>query len=967
MASESNMAEGLRVMDSTVPAKRLRLDYPGEMLASEQKENFQYFIRTPDMLTSGGRVSSTSSNSSVAMEGGSLTCDSGFNELTPPRLLEEEQQPQLTSTSSSLSSHSPQPHGIKRSHASCVDEDDEETASLTHRSPVTSMSLGPQRNSFTTSVTQPSTMSHCSNSPSPSHHFHKHHSSIDGGNPNDANDGDDNSVSSDDSRVSRLSHGDEAGGEGSDCGEESTPEPAHWVQQQMRRGHNPRAVLSRVLGADPSDIPDHVSDEMIWRLLLNVLTDGPRRERLRHLNTMEDAVRLMRSSRRIIVLTGAGVSVSCGIPDFRSRDGIYARLAVDFPNLPDPQAMFDINFFRRDPRPFFKFAREIYPGQFTPSLCHRFLRCMESHNKLLRNYTQNIDTLEQVAGISNVIQCHGSFASATCQRCGFKVSAGAIKEDIFQQRIPMCPHCTPPSTPLPCYGARDSIYSNSGDTPTPPMQSSASPYTSPARDAAASPQPGAAGQESSQQSTAPSHNLDPANSPTQNDDDSSLETFNFASLCARNESISSMMQTQPIMKPDIVFFGEGLPDEFHDSISEDQNQCDLLIVIGSSLKVRPVAHIPNSIPPHVPQILINREPLDHLTFDIELLGDCDVIVNELCHRLGPSWTNVCNNPVRLTEIRDLPPKPETPSSSPATARPAAGGGDSDTSAAGGAVTVADAPHPKDEDDIEALRACWAPKIRESVAARLPENCYLYNGGHRYVYKGAEVFYDPDDVEGDDDDSQNQDDDDDDDDEEGELVVNDDDSSSPAREASSHTKLGSGDASSEVALEKEYLPSFSLQNTEETAVGVSPPHSLDDIVEAVQAVEQADQLLYNSCGTIIRTDCSQRTLSCDSSASSSSCQLSTAATVTVDAPSVQEMDSLLSGSEQEEDCVESDWMTLHASLADTPSFGPEVGAPTLRSSEDCSRAESQTQFSEPSESASKLSEKIDCISRTSVAL
>lgn len=65
------------------------------------------------------------------------------------------------------------------------------------------------------------------------------------------------------------------------------------------------------------------------------------------------------------------VSVSCGIPDFRSRDGIYARLAVDFPDLPDPQAMFDIHYFRRDPRPFFKFAREIYPGQFTPSLCHR--------------------------------------------------------------------------------------------------------------------------------------------------------------------------------------------------------------------------------------------------------------------------------------------------------------------------------------------------------------------------------------------------------------------------------------------------------------------------------------------------------------------------------------------------------------------------------------------------------------------
>lgn len=63
------------------------------------------------------------------------------------------------------------------------------------------------------------------------------------------------------------------------------------------------------------------------------------------------------------------VSVSCGIPDFRSKDGIYARLAVDFPDLPDPQAMFDIEYFKRDPRPFFKFAKVcivyIFPDFFS--------------------------------------------------------------------------------------------------------------------------------------------------------------------------------------------------------------------------------------------------------------------------------------------------------------------------------------------------------------------------------------------------------------------------------------------------------------------------------------------------------------------------------------------------------------------------------------------------------------------------
>ena len=51
--------------------------------------------------------------------------------------------------------------------------------------------------------------------------------------------------------------------------------------------------------------------------------------------------------------------------------------------------------------------QEIYPGQFQPSVSHRFIQLLEQHGKLLRNFTQNIDTLEQVAGIEKVVQCHG--------------------------------------------------------------------------------------------------------------------------------------------------------------------------------------------------------------------------------------------------------------------------------------------------------------------------------------------------------------------------------------------------------------------------------------------------------------------------------------------------------------------------------------------------------------------------------
>jgi hypothetical protein len=69
-------------------------------------------------------------------------------------------------------------------------------------------------------------------------------------------------------------------------------------------------------------------------------------------------------------------------------------------------------------------------------------------------------------------------------------------------------------------------------------------------------------------------------------------------------------------------------------LAVDSEKVDLLIVMGSSLKVSPVSEIMTQIPHSVPQILINRTPITHLTFDVQLLGRSDVIVPELCRRLG---------------------------------------------------------------------------------------------------------------------------------------------------------------------------------------------------------------------------------------------------------------------------------------------------------------------------------------------
>uniref|UniRef100_A0A4W5PKQ4 protein acetyllysine N-acetyltransferase n=1 Tax=Hucho hucho TaxID=62062 RepID=A0A4W5PKQ4_9TELE len=346
-----------------------------------------------------------------------------------------------------------------------------------------------------------------------------------------------------------------------------TPQPQigsySFIQQHIMRETNPRTILKDLL--PETVLPPDLDDMTLWQIIINI-SEPPKRKKRKDVNTLEDVVRLLQESKKILVLTGAGVSVSCGIPDFRSRDGIYARLAIDFPDLPDPQAMFDIEYFRRDPRPFFKFAKEIYPGQFQPSPCHKFISMLDKQGKLLRNYTQNIDTLEQVAGVQRIIQCHGSFATASCLVCKHKVDCEAVREDIFYQVVPHCPRC--PDIPL------------------------------------------------------------------------------------------------AIMKPDIVFFGENLPELFHRAMRQDKDEVDLLIVIGSSLKVRPVALIPTSIPHDVPQVLINREQLPHLNFDVELLGDCDVIVNELCHRLGGDFEQLCYNSLRLNEITEKPPRLVTSAEQP---------------------------------------------------------------------------------------------------------------------------------------------------------------------------------------------------------------------------------------------------------------------------------------------------------------
>ncbi|CAO3689846.1 unnamed protein product [Rhizopus stolonifer] len=189
---------------------------------------------------------------------------------------------------------------------------------------------------------------------------------------------------------------------------------------------NPRAAL---LASDVELLP----------ILKGVITRYLRKRRRLEVNTLEDVVGLLSKAKKVLIVTGAGVSVSCGIPDFRSETGIYSRLQEY--QLDDPQQMFDIDYFRETPEIFYSFAKELYPANYEPSPCHQFVKLVEENGQLLRNYTQNIDTLEHKADIKRVVNCHGSFATASCVTCGYKVDGKEIESFIMAQQVPPCPQC----------------------------------------------------------------------------------------------------------------------------------------------------------------------------------------------------------------------------------------------------------------------------------------------------------------------------------------------------------------------------------------------------------------------------------------------------------------------------------------------------------------------------------------------
>lgn len=184
-----------------------------------------------------------------------------------------------------------------------------------------------------------------------------------------------------------------------------------------------------------------------------------------------------------------------------------------------------------------------------PTPCHYFIRLLSDKGLLHRHYTQNIDTLDRIAGIPDerLVEAHGTFHTNHCVKCRREYTQAWMREKIFADQLPKCERC--------------------------------------------------------------------------------------ASL----------------VKPDIVFFGENLPDRFYELPERDLGtECDLLIVMGTSLEVHPFAGLVDMVGERCVRLLINRDAVgvgdsrgEGFQFgrkgnrrDVLWEGDCDEGIWWLANELG---------------------------------------------------------------------------------------------------------------------------------------------------------------------------------------------------------------------------------------------------------------------------------------------------------------------------------------------
>lgn len=150
---------------------------------------------------------------------------------------------------------------------------------------------------------------------------------------------------------------------------------------------------------------------------------------------MQTSIKILKKwlneSKRVVIFTGAGMSVPSGIPDFRSSNGIYSSY---FQKNISPETIISHSFFLKYPETFydFYFAKMVYLDA-KPNLAHRFFADLQK-DKEVSIVTQNIDGLDKMAGSKEVFEIHGTIWENYCVKCHKFYPLGQLTKD----RVPYC-------------------------------------------------------------------------------------------------------------------------------------------------------------------------------------------------------------------------------------------------------------------------------------------------------------------------------------------------------------------------------------------------------------------------------------------------------------------------------------------------------------------------------------------------
>ena len=155
----------------------------------------------------------------------------------------------------------------------------------------------------------------------------------------------------------------------------------------------------------------------------------------------EQLAALLRDSEHAVVLTGAGVSVPSGIPDFRTPGtGLWEHV--------DPMEVAHIDAWRRDPDRFWSFYGDRFASLVAkqPNDAHLALAELERRGLVRALITQNVDRLHRLAGSKRLIEVHGSIQWSVCLECGGKLAIDQVIE-LLGSGAPECPACLAPLKP----------------------------------------------------------------------------------------------------------------------------------------------------------------------------------------------------------------------------------------------------------------------------------------------------------------------------------------------------------------------------------------------------------------------------------------------------------------------------------------------------------------------------------------